>query len=270
MCGTASCGATRGSARGRALRRWVVTISALVAVAACADAPAPPPPDRGVPDQRVASMGTTLPPEQPLPTGAECAQHVPRTGREQRPANAAANSSTPGPVSLPAWHDFWDPRVNTEYVPRIDGNFTGTTDEILWWGACKWGFDVDFVRAMAAAETSWYQHKVGDYEQDPKHCAAGYQAPCPTSFGILQIKHYFRPGSYPASQRHTAFNVDYALAGLRGCFQGWVTYLADGYRPGDLWGCAGWHYSGEWKTPPALGYISRVQAQLKQKPWLTW
>ena len=43
------------------------------------------------------------------------------------------------------------------YVSRVDGNFTGTTDEILQWGACKWGFDEDLVRAIAATETWWKQ-----------------------------------------------------------------------------------------------------------------
>jgi hypothetical protein len=91
--------------------------------------------------------------------------------------------------------------------------------------------------------------KLGNYENDPKLCVGGYPVPCPTSFGILQIKHYYRPGSFPWSQKSTAFNVDYSLAVPRGCFEGWALYLENGYRVGDLWGCLGWYYCGEWNQP---------------------
>ena len=39
-----------------------------------------------------------------------------------------------------------DPRANTEIAARVTGNFTGTTDMILQWAACKWGIDEDIVR----------------------------------------------------------------------------------------------------------------------------
>jgi hypothetical protein len=68
----------------------------------------------------------------------------------------------------------------------------------------------------------------------------------------------------------TAFNVDYSLAVLRGCFEGWVTYLHNGYTAGDLWGCVGWHFSGEWKDDPALAYVQRVQRQLDDQFWTRW
>jgi autotransporter family porin len=176
----------------------------------------------------------------------------------------------PGDLSLPDWPDYWNPRVNSEFVTRIDGKYTGTTDEILSWGACKWGFDTDLIRAMATEESYWHQDQLGDYSHNPDDCVGPYQVPCPTSFGILQIKHIYRPGSYPYSQQYTAFNVDYALAVLRGCFEGFVTYLGGDYAPGDLWGCVGWHYSGDWKDPSARGYISRVKGHLDRKPWQGW
>ena len=37
------------------------------------------------------------------------------------------------------------------------GNFTGTTDEIIQWAACKWGFDEDTLRAQVAKESYWMQ-----------------------------------------------------------------------------------------------------------------
>jgi hypothetical protein len=59
----------------------------------------------------------------------------------------------------------------------VDGQFTGTTDEILQWGAHKWGFDPDLVRAIAANESWWHQSETG------------------ASYGILQIQ----LSSFPAS-----------------------------------------------------------------------
>ena len=41
---------------------------------------------------------------------------------------------------MPAWKDFTE-QANQQFVPRIDGKFTGTTDAILSWGSCKWGLD---------------------------------------------------------------------------------------------------------------------------------
>ena len=49
---------------------------------------------------------------------------------------------------------------------RVDGKFTGTTDQILRWGACKWGIDEDVVRAEAVAESHWRQDDAGDSSND--------------------------------------------------------------------------------------------------------
>jgi hypothetical protein len=212
----------------------------------------------------------TVPPGQPLPSGKECALHVPRIGREHRPENWTANATRPAERRLPDWSDDWDPVVGERLVRRIDGDFTGTTDEIIIWGACKWGFAPDIVRAMAARESKWRQGAVGDYEDDEDLCIGPYVAPCPTSFGLLQIKHYYRPGSYPDSEHSTSFNVDYALAVLRGCYEGWVTYLPSNYRAGDLWGCVGWHYSGQWKDPAALEYVADVRSALADRVWTSY
>lgn len=207
-----------------------------------------------------------------LPSGEDCAARADQAGsdREVRPENTDANLSVPSDLVLPPWPDFWDPAANRLFVPRVNGQYTGTTDEIIVWGACKWGISADVVRAMSVEESSWRQDKVGDYVDDPALCVGGYSVPCPTSFGLLQLKHTTRPGSWPNSRLHTAFNVDYSLAVLRGCFEGWVAYLENGYSAGDLWGCIGWHFSGEWKDATALGYVHRVQRQLEDQPWTRW
>ncbi len=85
-------------------------------------------------------------------------------------------------------------------MSRVTGNFKGTTDEIIQWGACKWGIDEDIVRAMAIGESNWRMSQLGDYVSDPAKCASGYTTPCPTSFGILQVKHTAHPGTYIVAQ----------------------------------------------------------------------
>lgn len=225
----------------------------------------------------VSDAGGTLPVGSALPSAEYCSAYANQvgSGRETVPENTTANHSVPTDLRLPPWPDYWDPAVKRLFVPRIDGRYSGTTDQILVWGACKWGISPDVVRAMAMAESSWRQSKVGDYVYDPALCVGGDTVPCPTSFGILQIKHVFRPGSWPYSQLDTAFNVDYALAVLRGCFEGWVTYLGAGRvdyadPAGDLRGCVGWHFSGNWKDDMAIAYVQRVQNELDAHYWTTW
>lgn len=52
----------------------------------------------------------------------------------------------------------YDPRWDTELLPRVDGQFTGTTDEILQWAACKWGLPDNLIRADADIESTWFQY----------------------------------------------------------------------------------------------------------------
>ncbi|HEY1966829.1 MAG TPA: hypothetical protein VGH89_02690 [Pseudonocardia sp.] len=209
----------------------------------------------------------TLPVGAALPSEQDCAARVHRGDTEQVPANAAANKVMPGPVRMPIWADFTE-RTNREYVPRIDGHFTGTTDEILQWGACKWGLDVDVLRAVAYQESQWEQATTSDTDDDAGECAlSGAKPPCPTSFGIMQLKYLDLPGSYPNSRLSTAFNVDYYGARMRACYQGWVTYLGADYHAGDLWNCVGWHWSGKWRDAGALNYIARVRAHVADRSW---
>ena len=55
---------------------------------------------------------------------------------------------------------------------------------------------------------------------------------------------------------------------LRGCYQGWE-YFGSKSR-GDLWGCMGAWYSGDWYDGGAQAYIERVQEQYNSKPWRSW
>lgn len=52
------------------------------------------------------------------------------------------------------YNRLWDSWL----LPRVDGRFTGTTDEILQWAACKWGLPDNLLRADAVAESTWFQY----------------------------------------------------------------------------------------------------------------
>jgi hypothetical protein len=159
-------------------------------------------------------------------------------------------------------------QVNQQFVPHIDGKFTGTTDAILAWGSCKWGLDAGLLRAVAVQESDWRQSTVSDESDNPKDCVSGDTSPCPTSFGIMQLKHIYTPGSYPLSQQSTAFNVDYYGALIRSCYEGWISYVDDDYGPGDIGGCVGWHFSGDWEDAGSERYIQHVHHYPDSKPWL--
>ena len=140
-----------------------------------------------------------------------------------------------------------------------------------------------------AAESWWYQgfldaegqpvpgRGFGDFTGDQTLCPPGYQAPCPLSFGVLQAKYaVYHPGAFPHIRDSTAFNVDFVAAVLRGCYEGWETWLstaggegatASNYAAGDLWGCVGRWYSGRWHTAAAETYITKVSGYLNTKPW---
>ena len=141
-------------------------------------------------------------------------------------------------------------------IDRIDGQFTGTTDEIIQWGACKWGFDEELVRAVAVAESTWYQSTNGDAGQ---------------SFGLLQIKVTVHGGTWPWARDSTAFNVDYALAWRRLMFEGHMSNWVPREAVGDEQACISMWFAGDWNwTDGRNGYLSAVQGHLAQKPWKGW
>ena len=64
------------------------------------------------------------------------------------------------PASHPAHVPPWGPTTpcgTPSCSTRVDGQFTGTTDEILQWAACKWGLPDNLIRADAFVESTWFQ-----------------------------------------------------------------------------------------------------------------
>jgi len=210
----------------------------------------------------------TLPPGAPLPTDAQCAARVHRSTWEPRPQNATANHKIVKPVDLPdnpAFNAAWQKK----YKPRIDGNFSGTTDEIIQWASCKWGINDNLTRARAVQESNWVQSTLGDYvAKSSGHCVSGWPtSPCPTSFGILQSKWYYRPGTYPRTMVSTAYSIDSVLAETRGCLDGMLWFGPQ--SRGNVWGCVGFWFSGSWGHDES-NYITSVENIVTNKPWLHW
>jgi hypothetical protein len=253
-----------------------------------------------------------------LPGDRLCASRVHRSRWEPRPENAQENARMPKKSSVRtafaarpravdgAYRRRWD----TWLLPRVDGHFTGTTDEIFQWAACKWGLPDNLLRAIAFRESTWYQflhftdgsvyqdRGSGDYfsQATPSseiYCdfLAGYghdyqldmgDGLCPKTFSIVGVMSWQDPswgqwpdnqnGTFPFNRNSTAFAVDYLSAELRGCYEGWETWLGDGrtgYSAGEIWGCVGAWYAGNWHSAAADGYIFRVRRALKNRPWLS-
>jgi hypothetical protein len=208
----------------------------------------------------------TLPPGSKLPTAADCAARVRRSHWEPRPQNALANRTR---GSTGASIDGADAAFNRKYAARIEGNYVGTTDEILQWGACKWGFSEDLTRARAVQESYWKQSQLGDETDSADACSTiGQTAPCWQSYGILQVKGTVHEDTFPQAKQSTPYNVDYALAWLRACYEGaFAHWMGAGYGAGDEWGCVGAWYSGRWYDSGAARYIEGVKQHLEERAW---
>jgi len=262
---------------------------------------APPPVDGYVTTAPVGAWSS-------LPGDAQCAAQVHRSSWEPRPDNQTPNHTMPDPaavhaafrarpVGLPHWDDW--------LLPRVDGQFTGTTDEIIQWAACKWGIADNVLRAVAEQESTWYQAEVYPSGRPVSYYGAGdfftsrsaasdvfcnaisrygydymtaYSGLCPQTFSIAGIKSWQDPswgqmadnqnGTFPFNRDSTAFALDYYAAHLRGVYEGWETWLRNGYQAGDLWGAVGSWYSGDWHSAAADRYAGQVQTKLANHDWL--
>jgi hypothetical protein len=201
----------------------------------------------------------TLPVGAVLPSGAECAARV-RPAVEVRPENGVSNANRGSRANAntdPSWSGF----------NRVDGDFAGTTDEIIQWAACKWGLDEDIARAQVIKESYWYQNgPPGDNGE---------------SWGLGQVRvpyhqSAFQFGSVNA-RTSSAYNLDYTYAVWRGCYEGVFTWLntveRNGvYAAGDVWGCIGAWFSGRWyvNTDAYLDeFGNSVRWHYDNKTWLT-
>ena len=222
---------------------------------------------------------STLPPGAALPSGAQCASLVRASpSPENRPANERFNA-TAGSSMDPGIFPPGDSPGVSALASRINGDFTGTTEDILRWVACKWGIDQDIVFAQAAVESWWNQTELGDWQGHASDCAPGHglgvdgrPGQCPESFGVLQNKYIYLKPAWPALSTSAAMNVDVAYAIWRSCYDGDEVWLNDQprgkqYSAGDVWGCVGRWYAGSWYTAGANRYIASVKTYMNERIW---
>jgi len=220
----------------------------------------------------------TLPPGAKLPSGATCARLVNAAPQaEDKAANAPYNQRKGQHVG--AKFLATDAPQAQKLAKRINGDFTGTTIDILRWAACKWGINQDIVFAQAAVESWWQQDTLGGWVTNRADCPPartlgqkGKPGQCPVTYGILQNT-YEPGGNWPAMAQSTAMNADAAYAVWRSCYDGYSTWLntmprGGQYHKGNVWGCVGRWFSGQWLNPPALGYIAQVKEYMREKIWL--
>ena len=154
---------------------------------------------------RGRGASSTLPVGAALPSGAECAARV-RPAAEIRPENAAANANRGSRANA-------NTRTDWSGFNRVDGDFAGTTDEIIQWAACKWGIDEDIVRAQVIKESYWYQSTNGDNGE---------------SWGLGQVRDTAHQSAFQYSvnaRTSSAYNLDYTYASWRACYEGVYTWL---------------------------------------------
>jgi autotransporter family porin len=224
-----------------------------------------------------------------LPTDAQCAvMALSDSVPEIRPANTTANHEMPTSAWLATFHTAvaGDPQTAgapTSVTDRIDGQFAGTTDQILKWGACKWGFDENEVRGDAVIETNWVQAGEGDVGNG-------------NSFGILQAKsrdsastcpteatsQNLADANLPDCQLHlsTAFAVDYALGMQYATYIGQQNYLAtrapmagyptfpNGTQAQMMFGALAYWNTGTWYNAQGIAYANQVYGYANtSQPW---
>jgi archaellum component FlaF (FlaF/FlaG flagellin family) len=223
-----------------------------------------------------------------LPSGAaglprsdsSCASQVTTDPWEPRSDNQTANHTVPSNPALVRWSTgdgYW-----AKWMAKRDlvtGSYTGTTNQIIQWAACKWGLDEDLLRAVAVQESSWHMSSVGDY------CGVAGEA----SYGLFQIKNAYCNGAlawggYPVTAEDTAFNADFYGAHFRSCldndFYDGGSWLYNGQTIAQItaakgfdyavWGCVGSWFSGGWYDSGAQNYINEVKSHLANKDWLKY
>ena len=195
-----------------------------------------------------ATYFQTLPPGAALPDGSQCAAQIPATP-ETIPANTPFNHTTVTPAQLAAFaangYSFEGLSSKAQYR-RITGDYTGSTDMIMRWAACKYGIDEDVVRGQAWDESWWEQSRTGDRRSTERQCVQGNfhalwdtgislvdgtSVACPrccwTSWSAWQTKVYYEWMAWPMIKDSTSFAAEYRYANARACINGdWLPYYA--------------------------------------------
>jgi hypothetical protein len=229
------------------------------------------------------------------------ANHVVPNPAIVRAQFAAAPRGTGGAYS-PHWDGWLLPRVDGNYVGPTDEIIQwaackwGVPDNILraqavrestWFqyltyrsGRCYVDYSCgDIVPSSSSASKVYCMFLAGYGYAYQTQFGPGR---CPETFGIIGVMSWEAPswgrmpnnqnGTFPFNRDSTAFALDYEASQLRGCYEGWEPWLdgtgSGSYSAGDIWGCVGAWYSGDWHSAAANGYISRVKNEIANLTWL--
>jgi hypothetical protein len=195
----------------------------------------------------------TLPPSATLPTGKQCAAMIAATP-ETAPANVPFNNNIPTAAQLSTYAaNGYTSTYQDDYTQyaRVRGDYTGSTDMIMRWAACKYGVSEDVVRAQAWVESGWHQGGVGDLHTRRARCVQGgflklwnttigmpdgTAVSCPKccfqSWSAWQTKVFYEWMTWPEIMRSTAFAADYRYADQRSCMNGaYASYFSSSAQP---------------------------------------
>ncbi len=191
-------------------------------------------------------------------TSKKAARRVEQTPEVLRPDNAVPNATVPTADELSYFHANSD----MPYQRFVDGQYTGSTDDIIEWAANKWGLPEEVLRSVAVHESWWEMDTLGDNGD---------------SFGIFQVRRPYHC-CLPFMRDSTAFNADYYGGIMRAYYDGKMDWLNNPdvrpdngrtYKAGDLWGSVGAWVSGRWYTEQNAEYIAAVKGHLKARTWAT-
>jgi hypothetical protein len=189
---------------------------------------------------------------------AYCAARV-QVYPERIAANVTANHTVFPAGTNFHWGAWTTQTAEMKYnFSKVTGNFSGTTDEILEWAACKWGMEQNIAKAEAISESSWHQSTVGDSGE---------------SYGILQVRSSPTGpatkndgwGGYPYTQESTALDADAQMAYLRTVYDG-ESYMGAGPK-GDIWRAVSSWQSGS-DTGDSTPYVLETKKYLANQTWL--
>jgi Bacterial Ig domain len=214
----------------------------------------------GTPAPPVGGHYSMLGPGASLPNVADCvnavnASAIPENAPWNQNDGTGYNYNKPPPGGVPSYFYTYAPAGNElphADFAKVDGNYSGSTDDLIRITACKWGIDEDYVRAQAWIEDGWHQdcaaahggigcRVAGDMNSpagDPSGLPVtpitpngvfsaidGYGNPGSAtdhwdSWSMLQTKVWYDWMTWPMIQDSTSFGLDFRFAEMRGCVNG--------------------------------------------------
>jgi hypothetical protein len=173
-----------------------------------------------------------------------------------------------------------------QFVDGLHGLTNPSTDDLIQWGAHKWGIPEDWLRAQYVQESYWNHFNLGDrttqssawYSQYPLQAQVPNTLDTYESMGLTQVR--WRPdnsdglGTEPLRWKSTAFNIDFQASQIRFYYDnpnGLRTLWGDAsYVPCQQWNSlGGWFEPYPWNNSGQQSYINSVQQHLNNRTWTT-